>query len=341
MLQLLARPAAVAALTSAVAGLVKAWAVAMGREAKRHRRAALDVTADLSPDPDTDVDPLSDPAIAAASRALNQSSNSVLQHALKLPWLMADVLVPLSKAVTQAVYESSSSSSNHSQVTASARLLQLLLASSLQVLFGAVRTSAFTAELAPAELLAGSASHSMTWQQYQANQVMLGGQLLAVLQPAVLQPAVQQQQQGGACCWPHLLQLHEVPVLADSVQDAQHAYVEACYGFAMDSCRSSSSSSSSSAVPGQSGATSSALPESHDHHHHVTQSCHSINAIGPAPLWSGRKREHCSITFATITHIPSLHKILSNTPKNHPAPPPTTPNIIRHKTQQLGRSIRQ
>jgi hypothetical protein len=46
------------------------------------------------------------------------------------------------------------------------------------------------------------------------------------------------------------------------------------------------------------------------HHHHVTQSSHSINAIGPAPLWSGRKREHCSIMFVTITHIPSLHKIL-------------------------------
>jgi hypothetical protein len=35
------------------------------------------------------------------------------------------------------------------------------------------------------------------------------------------------------------------------------------------------------------------------HHHHVTQSSDSINAIGPAPLWSGRKREHCSIMFAT------------------------------------------
>jgi hypothetical protein len=44
------------------------------------------------------------------------------------------------------------------------------------------------------------------------------------------------------------------------------------------------------------------------HHHHVTQSSHSINAIGPAPLWSGRKREHYSIMFATITHIPSLRK---------------------------------
>jgi hypothetical protein len=27
--------------------------------------------------------------------------------------------------------------------------------------------------------------------------------------------------------------------------------------------------------------------EDHHHHHHVTQSSHSINAIGPAPLWSG------------------------------------------------------
>jgi hypothetical protein len=54
------------------------------------------------------------------------------------------------------------------------------------------------------------------------------------------------------------------------------------------------------------------LQRGRHHHHHVTQSSHSINAIGPAPLWSGRKREHCSIMFATITHIPSLHKILSN-----------------------------
>jgi hypothetical protein len=46
---------------------------------------------------------------------------------------------------------------------------------------------------------------------------------------------------------------------------------------------------------------------------------HSINAIGPAPLRSGRKREHCSIVFAIITHIPSLDKILSNAPRYHPA----------------------
>jgi hypothetical protein len=31
---------------------------------------------------------------------------------------------------------------------------------------------------------------------------------------------------------------------------------------------------------------------------------HSINAIGPEPHRGGRKREHRSIVFATITHIP-------------------------------------
>jgi hypothetical protein len=45
------------------------------------------------------------------------------------------------------------------------------------------------------------------------------------------------------------------------------------------------------------------------HHHQITKLSHSINAIGPAPHRSGRKREHRSIVFATITHIPSLHKI--------------------------------
>jgi hypothetical protein len=36
------------------------------------------------------------------------------------------------------------------------------------------------------------------------------------------------------------------------------------------------------------------------------QLSHSINAIDPAPHRSGRKREHCSRMFASITHIPSL-----------------------------------
>jgi hypothetical protein len=33
----------------------------------------------------------------------------------------------------------------------------------------------------------------------------------------------------------------------------------------------------------------------HDHHHQITKLSHSINAIGPAPHRSGRKREHRSI----------------------------------------------
>jgi hypothetical protein len=43
----------------------------------------------------------------------------------------------------------------------------------------------------------------------------------------------------------------------------------------------------------------------HHNHHQITKLSHSINAIGPAPHQSGKKREHRSIMFATITHIPS------------------------------------
>jgi hypothetical protein len=70
------------------------------------------------------------------------------------------------------------------------------------------------------------------------------------------------------------------------------------------------------------------------HHHQITKLSHSINTIGPAPHRSGRKREHRSIVFATITHIPSLHKIRRNAPRYHPTNPLATPNIIRNKTHQ-------
>jgi hypothetical protein len=76
-------------------------------------------------------------------------------------------------------------------------------------------------------------------------------------------------------------------------------------------------------------------------HHQITKLSHSINAIGPAPHRGGKKREHRSIVFAIITHIPSLHKIRRNAPRYHPTNPLATPNIIRNKTQQLGRCIRQ
>jgi hypothetical protein len=35
----------------------------------------------------------------------------------------------------------------------------------------------------------------------------------------------------------------------------------------------------------------------HHHHHQITKLSHSINAIGPAPHRSGRKREHRSIVI--------------------------------------------
>jgi hypothetical protein len=255
MLQLLARPAAVAALTSAVAGLVKAWAVAMMHEAASHFADLSDEVDESSADPATEDSVWLNPAIVAPSRALHKSGNSVLQHSVKLPWLMADVLVPLSAAVSRAVQSSGggSSSSSNSQVTASARLLLVLVARSLHVFDQTLQGTAGFAHLSQEELLAGSGSSSATWQQYQASHVSIGRHLMAVLQPAVQQ----QQQQGGACCWPHLLQLHDVPLLVAAVQQAQQAYVDSCWQFVMDSCRtsssnaSSSSSSSSSAPPGQ------------------------------------------------------------------------------------------
>jgi hypothetical protein len=132
MLQLLARPAAVAVLTSAVAGLVKAWAAAMVHEAKRHFANLSDeVDEPSSAGPATEDRVWLNPAIVAPSRALHKSGNSVLQHSLKLPWLMADVLVPLSAAVSAAAQSRGSSSS--SQVAASARLLLVLMARSLHV----------------------------------------------------------------------------------------------------------------------------------------------------------------------------------------------------------------
>jgi hypothetical protein len=45
--------------------------------------------------------------------------------------------------------------------------------------------------------------------------------------------------------------------------------------------------------------------------------------------------------FATIAHIPGFHKIRSSAPKYQSANPLATPNIIRNKTQQLGRCISQ
>jgi hypothetical protein len=56
----------------------------------------------------------------------------------------------------------------------------------------------------------------------------------------------------------------------------------------------------------------------------IIPSSHSINAIGPAPHRSGNNREHCSVMLVIILHIPSLNKILSNTPGKHSTHPNTT-----------------
>jgi hypothetical protein len=49
------------------------------------------------------------------------------------------------------------------------------------------------------------------------------------------------------------------------------------------------------------------------HRHHFSHSSHSINASDPAPHQNERKREHCSILFATTKHIPCLHIIDTTT----------------------------
>jgi hypothetical protein len=67
----------------------------------------------------------------------------------------------------------------------------------------------------------------------------------------------------------------------------------------------------------------------------IIPSSHSINAIGPAPLRSGNKRERCSRMLATIAHIPCLNQLLSNAPKYHLPHPSTTPNIIGTQRNNL------
>jgi hypothetical protein len=188
----------------------------------------------------------------------------------------------------------------------------------------------------------GKTSRTVTLNDHSHHDTAQTDMLRHTLQCTKLRASQQQ------LCSPELAEVHQPAVAAAAhVLGRVDAALVAVVLLATAAQASAARSRAFTCCPGhyklvQSAALCSLQVRSSTHHHnHVTQSSHSINAIGPAPLWSGRKREHCSIMFATVTHIPSLHKILSNTPRNHPAPPPTTPNIIRHKTQQLGRSIRQ
>jgi hypothetical protein len=140
-LQLLARPAAVAALTSAVAGLVKAWAVGIRSSSVNWGKQAA-ATGDA----------------AAADKDKGRGEEKVtdnLQLVTELKALLHDVLLPYVLCVrAEAGPSSSSSSSSSSQVTASARLLLVLVARSLVVLHDALEAAAATAGLTPAELAA-------------------------------------------------------------------------------------------------------------------------------------------------------------------------------------------
>jgi hypothetical protein len=59
----------------------------------------------------------------------------------------------------------------------------------------------------------------------------------------------------------------------------------------------------------------------------------------PRPSGAEGRGSTAPLCLQLLRTYVSMHKILSNTPRNHPAPPPTTPNIIRHKTQQLGLQV--
>jgi hypothetical protein len=140
---------------------------------------------------------------------------------------------------------------------------------------------------------------------------------LPALQSLSLQYCENEAAAATAAAWPQLPQLHELLFVVDK-QFSRTGWQAICTGPAASA---SLTKLVVDVAPWQDdeaeeegSAQDDAQHEHVHHHHHVTQSSHSINAIGPAPLWSGRKREHCCIMFATITHIPSLHKILSNTP---------------------------
>jgi hypothetical protein len=234
MLQLLARPAAVAALTSAVAGLVKSCAELITAKTSFFEAIASGLAASSSS---------SRQAAAAASEAeaggVSQPGSDALAIANYLTdlmqqtphpmWLVCSLLLPLSQAVRNAI----SSSSSSSQVLASARLLQVLVARSLLMLHDAL---ADVEALAPeidaladtwyvrtnADIAILQASHS-SWKQNQTTVAQVGAQLLAVLQPSM-----QQQQPDTACCWPHLLQLHEAPELVAAAQMLQQSFADRC-----------------------------------------------------------------------------------------------------------------
>jgi hypothetical protein len=264
MLQLLARPAAVAALPSAVAGWVKAWAVGI-------RSSSFDNLKQSTGAGDTAT------AGTGADEIAARQYDS-LQLVAALASLLGEFLLPCVEHVRAAAETRSSSSS--SQVTASERLLLVLVARSLVVLHDALEAAAAAAGMTAAKLMTQSAAWlrtqdandncsssasssdsssctaeqqqqqqplvhtaSLTWQQYQGTVVEVVQQLWKALGQAVipLRDHQQQQQQQGsqdAVVWPHLLQLHEAPKLVAAAEQLQSKWAASYLQLALQRQRS-------------------------------------------------------------------------------------------------------
>jgi hypothetical protein len=270
MPQLLARPPAVAALTSALAGTVKAWAVVLRSGSSSIEPQETSTTEE---------------AAAAGAAALEYVTVAVTP-VVRVQVLLSSLLLPFVKRVRAAAEQhgtadSSSSSSSSSQVASSALLLLVVAARSLVVLHDALTAAAAAAGLTAAELLAAmqeaveeayptantqsassssSSGASNVWQEYQSSIVEIGSQLLSAIQRAMWQhvpaAAAAAAAAGGgvassaseeaAVAWPHLLQLHAAPELVSAAQQLQLSWAESYAELVLQQGSSSSSSGQSS-----------------------------------------------------------------------------------------------
>jgi hypothetical protein len=259
MLRLLARPAAVAELASALAGLVKAWAAVWSSSASQAPAAAAAPAAEhVNYSTDESVGSTTCEA-SAPGDAAEQSQPSLRDMAAsvgQLSLLPPVLLIPAASAICGALESSSSCSS---QVIASARLLLVLVSRSLLVLHDALTDAAAAAGVTPAELFSefyaapawadeGQQQQQqhypfcIEWQRYQRVVVEVMQQLWSVLDQAVKPPAQQQQQQPDghdAVAWPHLLQLHEAPELLAAAERLRSKWAAAYLAVAVQDNRSS------------------------------------------------------------------------------------------------------
>jgi hypothetical protein len=182
-----------------------------------------------------------------------------LYLAFALKALLGELLLPCVRLVRAAAELSSSS-----KVTASARLLLVLVARSLVVLHDALEAAAaaaagvtpaeFTTRAAPGDAGqdeqqdasthgvndsrhdSSSAEAARHWKCYQSNLAAVGAQLLSAVQRATRQqsaaaaaagqPGQEQQAHQAAAVWPHRLQLHAAPKLVAAAEQLQERWAE-------------------------------------------------------------------------------------------------------------------